>query len=169
MNGKTYTQPLTVRMDPRVKASAATLARQFALAKGVYDDINRARGALDNVRALRASVRDVRSRATGDVAAALDSVDRVAAAIEGGGGGFGGGGGGGNTTLSGAIGQLGQLYDALEDADVAPTTQLIVAVDAARRDVPATIGRWDALRSRTIPSLNTRLRAASLPELTVRR
>jgi hypothetical protein len=171
VNGKTYSQPLTVRMDPRVKASAATLARQFALAKNVSDDINRTRGVLDDVRAFRTGVRDIRGRATGDVAAALDSVDRVAASIEGGGGGFGGGGGGGggNTTLSGAIGQLGQLYDALEDADVAPTTQLVAAVDAARRDVPVVVRRWETLRSRTLPSLNARLRAASLPELPVRR
>jgi len=173
VNGKTYTQPLTVRMDPRVKASAATLARQFALAKSVYDDISRARRALDDVRALRASMRDIRSRATGDVAAALDSVDRAASAIEGGGGGFGGGGGGGggggNVTLSGAIGQLAQLYDGPADGDAARTTQLVAAVDAARRDVPIVIARWDGLRSRGVPTLNTRLRAASLPELTVRR
>ena len=87
-----------------------------------------------------------------------------------GGGGFGGGGGGtGAPTLSGTIGQLGQLYDALQDADVQPTTQLVVAVDSARREVPATLARWDALRTRGVPSLNSRLRAAGLPEVPVRR
>jgi photosystem II stability/assembly factor-like uncharacterized protein len=171
VNGATYTQPLTVRMDPRVKASTATLARQFTLAKGVYDDINRVRSALDDVRSLRATLRDVRGRATGDVTAAIDSVERAAATIEGAGGGFGGGGGGapGTPTLSGTIGQLGQLYDALQDADVQPTTQLVAAVDAARRDVPAVVSRWDTMRTRAIPSLNSRLRAAGLPEVTTRR
>ena len=103
VNGQTYTQPLTVRMDPRVKASAATLARQFTLSKGVYDDINRTRGVLDELRALRANLRDIRARATGDAGAAIDSLDRAAAALEGGGGGFGGGGGGGGgpPTLTG--------------------------------------------------------------------
>ena len=170
VNGKTYTQPLTVRMDPRVKASAATLARQFNLSKGVYDDIARARDALDGIRALRGELRDIRSRATGDVAAAIDSLDRSAGQLEGAGGGFGpGGGGGGAASLSGMLGQLGQLYDALQDADVQPTTQLIAAVEAARRDVPALVARWDTLRTRLVPALNTRLRAANLPEVGARR
>jgi hypothetical protein len=97
-------------------------------------------------------------------------MERAAAAIEGAGGGFGGGGGGatGTPTLSGTIGQLGQLYDALQDADVQPTTQLVAAVDAARRDVPAVVSRWDTMRTRAIPSLNSRLRAAGLPEVTTR-
>jgi photosystem II stability/assembly factor-like uncharacterized protein len=35
--GKTFTQPLPVKMDPRVKASSADLAKQFALSKALYD------------------------------------------------------------------------------------------------------------------------------------
>ncbi len=83
VNGQTFARPLTVRMDPRVKASAATLARQFALSKGVYDDINRTRGVLDELRALRANLREIRGRSSGEVGAAVDSIDRAAAALEG--------------------------------------------------------------------------------------
>jgi hypothetical protein len=170
VNGKTYSQPLTVRMDPRVKASAATLARQFGLSKGVYDDIGRVRDGLDAARALRSELRDIRSRATGDVAAAIDSVDRGASVLEGAGGGFGqGGGGAGGASLSGTLGQLGQLYDALQDADVQPTTQLVAAVASARRAVPALVARWQAFRTGAVPSLNVRLRAANLPEVGARR
>ena len=168
VNGQTYTQPLTVRMDPRVKASAATLARQFALSKGVYDDINRVRGVLDELRSLRANLREIRSRATGDVAAAaaVDSVDQAAAMLEGGGGGFGGGGGGGRSgapTLTGTIGDLGQLYGALQEADVQPTTQLVAAVQAAQREVPAAIARWDALRARAVARFGSQLRPLGPP------
>jgi photosystem II stability/assembly factor-like uncharacterized protein len=174
VNGTTYTQPLTVRMDPRVKASAPTLARQFALSKGAYDDINRTRTVLDAVRSVRAALRDVRGRATGDALASIDSVERAAAAIEGAGGGFGGGGGGGaggggRPTLAGTIGLLAQLYDALQDADVTPTTQLVAAVGAARRDVPATLARWESFRARELTTLNARLRALNLPEVGVPR
>jgi photosystem II stability/assembly factor-like uncharacterized protein len=35
VNGKSYTQPLTVKMDPRVKASLAGLQQQFALAQRI--------------------------------------------------------------------------------------------------------------------------------------
>jgi photosystem II stability/assembly factor-like uncharacterized protein len=157
VNGTTDTQPLTVRMDPRVKTPAATLARQFALSKGVYDDINRTRGALDSLRAMRTSLRDVRGRSSGDAAAAIDSLDRAAAALDGGrGGGAGGGGGGGGaggTTLSGLLGQLAPLYDALQDADVAPTTQLAAAVQEAQRNVASTLTRWATVRARLTQQL----------------
>jgi photosystem II stability/assembly factor-like uncharacterized protein len=36
-NGKSTTQPLTVKMDPRVKSGTLALQQQFALAKRVYD------------------------------------------------------------------------------------------------------------------------------------
>ena len=164
VNGKTYTQPLAVRMDPRVKTPPATLARQFTLSKGVYDDIARTRSALDSARALRASLRALRQRSAGD-AAAIDSLDREAGALEGAGGGFGGGGGGsgGAASLAGAIGQLGQLYDALQEADVAPTTQLVAAVQAAQRDASATVARWTAFRTRVGTRFGSQLRAGSPP------
>ena len=170
VNGQTYAQPLTVRMDPRVKASAATLARQFGLSKGVYDDINRTRGALDELRGLRASLRELRGKASGDVLAAVDSIDRAAAALEGGEGGFGGGGGGRGgragaaPTLTGTIGELGQLYGALQEADVQPTTQLVAAVQAAQRQVQPTVARWDTLRARATARLGTQLRPLGPPK-----
>jgi len=168
VNGQTYTQPLTVRMDPRVKASAATLARQFALSKSVYDDINRTRGVLDELRGLRANFRELRGKASGDVLAAVDSIDRAAAALEGGEGGFGGGGRGGRAgtapTLAGTIGELGQLYGALQEADVPPTAQLVAAVQAAQRQVQPTLARWDTLRARATARLGTQLRPLGPPK-----
>ena len=170
VSGRAYTQPLTVRMDPRVKTPAATLARQFALSKGVYDDSARTRAALDEVRSLRASLRATRPRVTGDVAAAVDSLERAAGALEGAGGGFGGGGaGGGAPSLAGTIGQLAQLYGTLQEADVAPTSQLVAAVQAAQRGVPTIVARWTEMRTRDVSALNARLRAANVPEVTVSR
>jgi len=152
VNGRTYTQPLTVRIDPR----------QFALSKGVYDDIGRTRGALDSLRALRSSLRALRQQSSGAVAAALDSLDREAGALEGATGGFGGGGGGsGPATLAGTIGQLAQLYDALQEADVAPTTQLVAAIRDTRRAIPATLARWAAVQTRIRDRFGSQLRPMS--------
>jgi hypothetical protein len=147
-------------MDPRVKASAATLVRQFTLSKSVYDDINRTRAALDSARGFRTSLRDLRGRSSGDAALALDSLDRALAALEGGGGGGGGpgggggGGGGGAPTLAGLMGQLSPLYDALQDADVAPTTQLVAAVQDAQRSVTTILARWSTVRTRVVQQLS---------------
>ncbi|PYR54753.1 MAG: glycoside hydrolase, partial [Acidobacteria bacterium] len=40
-NGRSYTQPLTVRMDPRVKTGVLGLQQQFALSKRLYDALVR--------------------------------------------------------------------------------------------------------------------------------
>ncbi|HYT66175.1 MAG TPA: hypothetical protein VEL51_07155 [Vicinamibacterales bacterium] len=40
-NGKSYTQPLVVKMDPRVKSGTVALQQQYALARRVYDTLNR--------------------------------------------------------------------------------------------------------------------------------
>jgi hypothetical protein len=40
-NGQTITQPLVVKMDPRVTSSAVGLALQFSLSKQLYDAMNK--------------------------------------------------------------------------------------------------------------------------------
>ncbi|MGH9407909.1 MAG: WD40/YVTN/BNR-like repeat-containing protein, partial [Vicinamibacterales bacterium] len=40
VSGSTFSRPLTVRMDPRIKTNALALQQQFALARRVYDAMN---------------------------------------------------------------------------------------------------------------------------------
>jgi len=42
VDGKSHTQPLTVKMDPRVRTSALAIQQQFLLAKRVYDAMGKA-------------------------------------------------------------------------------------------------------------------------------
>ena len=37
ISGKSYTKPIVVRMDPRIKSGALALRQQFALSKRLYD------------------------------------------------------------------------------------------------------------------------------------
>jgi hypothetical protein len=57
-NGKALTQPIAVRMDPRVKTSAAGLANQSELSKAMYDGILESQAALRALRDIRAQVKD---------------------------------------------------------------------------------------------------------------
>jgi hypothetical protein len=50
VDGKSYTQPLTVRMDPRVKSGAAALQQQFALSKRLYDAVVKVQQALTSAK-----------------------------------------------------------------------------------------------------------------------
>jgi hypothetical protein len=51
VDGKSVTQPLTLKMDPRVKTPPAGLAQQFTLSKQLYDGMQAAQDAAQRVRA----------------------------------------------------------------------------------------------------------------------
>ncbi|HEU5452645.1 MAG TPA: glycoside hydrolase, partial [Terriglobales bacterium] len=57
--GQTYTQPLTVRMDPRVKTSQADLQQQFDLAKPLYQAAMTLAPATSQLSSIRAQVRQL--------------------------------------------------------------------------------------------------------------
>ena len=85
VDGRTLTQPLTVRMDPRVRTTPVALARQFAAATRLAAAMRRTDDALQAMRALgQGSVTDSLERAarglSGQLAGLLDLIDGVDAA-----------------------------------------------------------------------------------------
>ena len=144
VDGKSYTQPLTLKMDPRVKTTPLGLAQQFTLSKQLYDGVLEVQKALDEIRALRAQTKDRQ---------ALAAFDQKLAALEGetGGGGRGGGGRGaapeGPDSLSNMTGGLTQLMGLLQGADVTPTTQLVAAVGQRRAALSTLLARLNALKT----------------------
>jgi photosystem II stability/assembly factor-like uncharacterized protein len=164
VNGQRYEQPLNIRMDPRVKTPEPELRRQYELSLQLYRAMRQDSAATAEVRSVRAQLRDLRPRVRGDALRALDALETAAAAMEGGGGGRGAGPGGGGGSAFGAIdGQLASLMNLLQDADVAPTTQALAAVNNTLAAQRAAVGRWDALKTRDLGALNERLRQAGLP------
>ncbi len=107
VDGKSYTQPLTLKMDPRVKTTPLGLAQQFTLSKQLYDGVLDAQKALDEIRGLREQIRTRRAslsprQVSGQAgepgrsaeSLALQTLDQKLAALEGDAGGGGRGGGG---------------------------------------------------------------------------
>ena len=170
--GKSYTEPLTVKMDPRVRTPLAGLQQQFTLSKRMYDDIVRTSQALEQVRAMRAQLGPLREKAgPGAVADAIAAFDQKVTAVGGAGGGGGRGGGGrgavaGPDTLSSATGSLTQLMRLLEGADVTPTAQAAAAAADRHAALAKLLERWNALKSRDLADLNARLKQANLPAVT---
>jgi len=85
VDGRTITQPLTIRMDPRVRTTPLALARQFAAASRLAAAMGRSYDALQAMRALHlGSVTDSLERAArglnGQLAGLLDLIDGVDAA-----------------------------------------------------------------------------------------
>jgi photosystem II stability/assembly factor-like uncharacterized protein len=164
--GRRYTQPLTVRMDPRVKTPPAGLAQQFTLSMGLYQALKEDSAALQQARGLRAELQSRRANARGDVAATISALDQKVSMLAGSGGGFGGGGA---ESLSRLTGNLAQLLDMLQDADVAPTPVVVEAVRERQATLSALLRRWEEIVTREIPALNQRLRGAGLAEVRLER
>jgi len=180
--GQTLKQPLTLRMDPRVKTPASGLARQFEMSRAMYDGIIDAQTALLKMRALRGRVKKAQEAAAqaqsrASVIEALDAFDKKAASIEAGaGGGTGGpmgpgglGAAGAQDTLTGIGGSLNSLMNMLQAADVAPTSHLAAAVAERRDALRALLDKWDSLSTRELDDLNSVLMAAKLAGITLER
>ena len=170
VNGLSYTQPLTVKMDPRVKTSPEGIAQQHSIAMHSYEGMKQVRDALEQVRKIRAQLRDLRGRATqGALANAIDALERKAAALEGTGGGFRGGGGGASASsqpsLSRISGELLGLMGLVEGADVAPTTQAVAAARQIQSALGQILARWSETKDKDMKALNEQLVRAGLPPI----
>jgi photosystem II stability/assembly factor-like uncharacterized protein len=161
--GRADTQPLAVRMDPRVHTPAAALAQQLALSRDVCEALQRDAQAVEHVRRLRAQLAARASQAKGDVATAVTALDERATALLGGSGGFfRGGDGNASESLARLSGQLQSLYGVLQEADVAPTSVVVVAVRDRLATLEPLLARWNAMLTQDVPALNQQLQAAGL-------
>ena len=59
VNGKSYSQPLTIRMDPRVKTPLAGLQQQFKLSNDLYTQLLTLSPAAEQASALRKQLKDL--------------------------------------------------------------------------------------------------------------
>jgi len=146
VGGQHFTQPLTLKLDPRVKTPAAGLAQLTSLTTEMYADAQAAHAAYEAARALSDRVSDPTLKAR------IDSIAPAARGGAGGRGGFAGGGrrGGGPAgppTLDGVSNTLLAAAMAMQGADVTPTATEVAACARARAQYQAVMARWKALEA----------------------
>ncbi|HVD06433.1 MAG TPA: hypothetical protein VNB89_10460 [Gemmatimonadaceae bacterium] len=148
-NGQRLTQPLVVRMDPRVKTPRAALARQLAVSLQLSAAMRQTFDALRDVRALRARLAAEINRPGADstVHLTLVAYDARLASIEGGEGGPPSAAGTAST-LARLLGELTQLYSVVQGADATPTAQAEQAIAERLRALPPLITRWNEERGK---------------------
>jgi photosystem II stability/assembly factor-like uncharacterized protein len=182
-NGKTLARALNVVIDPRVRVPRAGLEQQFALSAQAAEGMSQTFDALEQTKKLRAQVKDLRARPNlaPALAEALAALDRNAAALsEGEAGARPPSGAPPSTAPASATGaptapqnftqlhsQLATLYEVLQQADAAPTTQAAAAAADLQRRLAETSKRWGELKGKEVESVNAQLRAAGLPPLTL--
>ena len=163
VDGQSFTQPLTVKMDPRVKASATDLQEQFDLSWQLYqlrlqlapigekfDDI------ADQLTKLKA-----RAAERPDVTQKLEAFGQTL-------GKFGPphprpGAPPSLFVLQSAV----RLFDEIQAADAASTAPVKAAVANLQTKIAPTMELWKQLHDVDVPALNEQLRSAGLPEIKI--
>jgi photosystem II stability/assembly factor-like uncharacterized protein len=140
--GRQYTQPLTLRLDPRVKTPAADLERAAALAREMYDGAVAAHAAYEEARALVARLEASGSNLKTEVEA-LAPAPRPRERRRF----FGPQPPAGPPTLNGVSESLMRAAMSMQEAEVGPTEKQVAACEAARARLQEVMQRWNALRT----------------------
>lgn len=165
VNGKSYTQPLTLRIDPRVKTPAAGLQQQFQVAKETYGGALKISAVLDEANAFRAQLKELHARAQGATAQAIEEFSKKLDAIAGSGSGRRSRGAPQTESLGSVRGGLLGLMGIANDADVAPASQVVAAANETLKKVPTVLQNWQDFKQKDVAALNQQLRADGLQEL----
>jgi photosystem II stability/assembly factor-like uncharacterized protein len=165
-DGKSYTAPFAVKMDPRVKTSAAGLEKKFEIEMRLAALLSRSSQALLQAGSIREPLQKLSQQATGPVHDSVQAFQtKLAALLESPGGSAGPPAG--ENTLSQVNGSVAVLYGQVWQVDAEPTTTQIDAVASTERNALDVMKRWEALESSDLPALNRALGGANLPEVKI--
>jgi hypothetical protein len=161
VDGKTFTKPLTVAMDPRVKASSADLQEQFDLSWRLYQlRLTLAPiGAKFDDTAEQLTKLKARAAERPDVTQRLEAFAQTLMKF------------GPPHPRPGAppslfvLDSTTHLFDDIQDADAAPTVATKAAIEDLEAKVGATMDAWRKLLESDLPALNQQLKQAGFPEI----
>ena len=168
VDGETFEQPLEVRRDPRIRASDADLAAQFALSRDVEKTRLELGAAGKRVAAVNTAVEALAGklpaeaeRARAGLAARLETLAGTSDMLKLSGGGLD------LASFSGVSAVLTKLAFTLESADGAPSPDDRRAAEEDAKLVRKVIGEGDELLSRDLPVLNTALQRAGAEPISI--
>ena len=162
VDGKTYSQTVAVKADPRSRATLADLTAQNALLGKISQAIDASYEGNHAAAALRDAVRAAANGASPEVASKASAIAAQLDSVAGGQGGRGRGRGGQGAppTFASLNGTFVSQLNAQEQGDLAPTTSARAAWAAACMDLGKTVATWQRVAGAELGALNTMLKTA---------
>jgi photosystem II stability/assembly factor-like uncharacterized protein len=161
VDGKSYTQAVTVKNDPRSPATAIDLKAQHELQMKIDAGAREATDGYHQVAAMRAAVQPLTKSSTADVAAAAKAFDEQLLAVGGnpaGGrrGGVGGGFGGPPPAATFVTAQSAMLrhLQTLDSGDMAPNDPIQRAYASTCRELKGIVDKWHTLNATELTTFN---------------
>ena len=165
VDGKAYTQPLTLRLDPRVRTPGPALTQLSTLSREMWAGSIAAYSANRAARALSTTLAGMSGA---DVAAFKATVDSLAPEVPRARVRFRRRGPAGPTpTLTAASTAMMAAAMAMQTADVAPTAAQLRACTTAREQGTAAMAAWTMLKTGGLAALNASRKAAGQPPITI--
>lgn len=163
VNGNKYTQPLTVKMDPRVKTPVAGLQQQFDLSRQMYTDTQSLQPIIEDAERLRKQVEVLEKQRTqpGETET-IEAFDKKLVVVMGAQQRFGRPQPG---TLSGQRAQTMGLFNVLQEADVAPSSATQQAVATVHGQLAPVLAKWNDLEQKDLPQFKQKLGITDLPKV----
>jgi photosystem II stability/assembly factor-like uncharacterized protein len=170
-NGKSTSQPLVVKMDPRVNVTEEALTQQFRAASRLADVLGEVHSANHQAEELKKQIETHSKESVGnsEISTALTQFSRkldeimgeeheqfgvfglVLPSAE-------------PATLHKTVSALGGLLFIVQSADAAPTADVLTAIEKWHAAATETLGRWKVLEADRA-QLNSQLEKAKLPPL----
>ncbi|HEV2352318.1 MAG TPA: glycosyl hydrolase, partial [Terriglobia bacterium] len=169
--GKTFTQPLEIKLDPRLKTSQEDLVKQFELMTKITASVAEAHDAVKQIRDLHAQIAALKKRLTDqphgkDLIAAGDQLDKKMTAVE-------------DEIIQSKSkssedplnypiklnDKLMALGSTVESAETAPTKQSYEVYDMLRGLLDAQLAKWKEIQSTDMAEFNKLLRKDDVPNI----
>ncbi len=160
VSGESYTVPLNIKLDPRVKTTQQELEQQFDLATRLSAMMTESSQAVMQARSILDQIKKITPQANGATLESLKSFQqKIAGILE-----KADSDSSPEPTLVGVNGDVATLYADVNRADAGPTEALTAATNETERSLSVVMKRWKDLKSRLladVPSINPDLRPQS--------
>ena len=164
VGGKTYSAPVTVKMDPRIKTSPVSLERKFQAETRLAAIVSQSSEAIFQAGSIRGQLQKLSERSNAATKNALEVLQKKLSTI------LGASSGSSSppsdeVTLSRLNGQASTVYTQLWPVESEPTLAQTEALKIIERDHADVMKRWNELKTADLPALNQQLREAGLSEI----
>ena len=158
--GKSLTQPLTLKMDPRVKATEAELTKQFELSERLQDLRAEVQPIGESYEKLVAALEKTEERAGG--ASVNEPIENLRKKLEG----FANPAAvqAGDSLELDVLKKVEKLFGDLQEVDAGPTPQQEIALGNLQRDARSVLERWKTIPGE-VAAVNTLLEAAGIEKI----
>jgi photosystem II stability/assembly factor-like uncharacterized protein len=165
VDGKTWTQPLKISMDPRSAATGQELDQQLKTGQSIFADTLQSRRALAEINSVQKQLSDLQLKLAAEhddlktgAAEAATEMEKILAGTEGSSGAMG---------LEKANSGLASALRVVESSDRAVPAQALEVYQVSSQAMKLGVGEWNQFKKTRLPQLNQKLEQAKMPPVAI--